>query len=277
MTSNIKGMLIDFKTPKVMGILNCTPDSFYASSRKQTEKEIAERTIQIYKEGGMIIDIGACSTRPSATLADEAEELKRLKFGLSILFREIPDAIVSVDTFRANIARCAVEEFGVSIINDVVSNISNMEMIRTVAKLKVPYILVHNKYSDSVKEYALQYPMSGIIIDMSAHIRRLRYYGIKDIWVDPGFGFNKTLEDNYGILRLLEDMHLMECPVLIGLSRKTMIREILETTPEESLNGTTALHMVALIKKANILRVHDVREAVETIKLYNHLFPYKEL
>jgi dihydropteroate synthase len=262
---------MDFTSPKVMGILNITPDSFYAGSRKQTEKEIAERVIQIAEEGADIIDVGGYSSRPSAAFVDEAEEMSRLEYGLKILFREAPGAIVSVDTFRSEVARRCVEDSGVAVINDISAGILDDRMFETVARLQVPYIAMHMKGSPQTMMEHTDYEnlMQEILLYFAGKVTQLHQLGVNDVWIDPGFGFSKTTAQNYMILDRLEEFHIFALPVLVGFSRKTMIREVLATTPVESLNGTTALNMFALTKGAHILRVHDVKEAVQTVRLYN--------
>ena len=247
--------------PKVMGILNVTPDSFYAQSRQQTEQEIAQRAQQILAEGGDIIDVGACSTRPDSTPASEAEEMERLRLALGLIRKQLPEAILSVDTFRADVARMVVEEFGVDIINDVgegtsAPNPQTSAMFRMVSRLGVPYIYMSRKAT-----------MKDILMDCAEAVDILRSLGQKDIVLDPGFGFGKTLDDNYQVMNQLERMKMAQLPILVGISRKSMIYRLLDTTPEEALNGTTALNTLALMKGADILRVHDVREAVETVKI----------
>ena len=273
-TININGRLMDLSEPKVMGILNATPDSFYAGSRKQTEQEIAERTNQIIFEGGAIIDVGAFSTRPGAAEVSEAEEMERLRFALAIVRRESPDAAVSVDTFRPDVARMAVEEFGANIINDVseggLTGIVNQPLdqtnetypaiFRMVSQLRVPYILM-----------SVQPTLRDMLLSFSKKVQQLRDLGVKDIILDPGFGFGKTLEQNYQLMGELEKLSVMELPLLVGISRKSMIYKMLGLTPDESLNGTTVLHTIALTKGASILRVHDVKEAVECIRLVKSL------
>ena len=257
-TLNIHGLLMDLRVPQVMGILNVTPDSFYAGSRKQTEGEIAERCHQIVSEGGSIIDVGACSTRPGAEVASESEEMERLRFALTVVRREQPSAVVSVDTFRPDVARMAVEEFGADLINDVSEG--SPEMFRMVARLGIPYILM------SVKP-----TMRETLLTFAQKVQQLRDFGAKDIILDPGFGFGKTLEQNYQIMNELEQLQVMALPVLVGVSRKSMIYKKFGCTPNESLNGTTALHTIALMKGASILRVHDVREAVECVSIVQQI------
>ena len=252
-TINVNGRLMDLSEPQVMGILNVTPDSFYAASRKQTEQEIAERASQIVAEGGTIIDVGACSTRPGFEEISEAEEMDRLRIGLGIVRREQPDCMISVDTFRPDVARMAVEEFGVDIVNDVSEG--NARMFRMVSRLRVPYILMSQ-----------QPTMREMLLSFAEKVQQLRDLGAKDIILDPGFGFGKTLDENYQIMGELDKLQVMGLPILVGVSRKSMIYKLLGFTPNESLNGTTVLNTIALMKGASILRVHDVKEAVECCK-----------
>ena len=247
--------LLDLSEPQVMGILNCTPDSFFSESRMQRENEIAHRAQEIIEQGGTIIDIGACSTRPGGEVVSEDEEIKRLRFGLAIVRREHPNAIVSVDTFRPSVARMCVEEFGVNMITDVAEG-EEPGMFETIANLRVPYILmsVQSNLHDSMRMFARK---TQTLFDL----------GVSDVILDPGFGFGKTLEENYVLLNELEKLHELSLPLLVGISRKSMIYRLMGTTPEEALNGTTVLNTIALLKGAHILRVHDVKEAVETCKL----------
>ena len=257
-TLNVHGLLMDLRVPQVMGILNATPDSFYAESRSQTETEIVERCQQIVSEGGTIIDVGACSTRPGAEVVSEAEEMERLRFALAVVRREQPAAVVSVDTFRPDVARMAVEEFGADIINDVSEG--TPEMFRMVARLGIPYILM-----------SVQPTMRDTLLAFAQKVQQLRDFGAKDIILDPGFGFGKTLEQNYQMMNELEQLRVMELPVLVGVSRKSMIYKKFNCKPDEALNGTTSLNTIALMKGADILRVHDVREAVECVQIVNSL------
>ena len=257
-TLNIHGFLMDLREPQVMGILNVTPDSFYAGSCKQTEGEVAERCHQIVSEGGSIIDVGGCSTRPGAEVASESEEMERLRFALTVVRREQPSAVVSVDTFRPDVARMAVEEYGADIINDVSEG--GPEIFRMVARLGTPYILM-----------SVQPTMRETLLVFAQKVQQLRDFGAKDIILDPGFGFGKTLEQNYQIMNELEQLQVMALPVLVGVSRKSMIYKTFGCTAGESLNGTTALHTVALMKGASILRVHDVREAVECVSIVQQI------
>ena len=269
-TANIKGNLTDFSSPKVMGILNITPDSFFEESRKQSEKEIIERVWKMKEEGADIFDAGGYSSRPSAVFVDENEEMRRLEWGLKILFRELPDAIVSVDTFRSGIACRCVEDFGVAIINDISAGGLDEKMFDTIARLQVPYIAMHLRGNPQTMMENTQYNnlMQEILLYFAEKTYELRRRGVNDIWIDPGFGFSKTTPQNYEILKKLEEFHIFESPVVVGVSRKTMIREALGVSADESLNGTAALNMYALIKGAHILRVHDVKEAVQAVQLF---------
>ncbi|MBQ3630491.1 MAG: dihydropteroate synthase [Prevotella sp.] len=251
---NIRGRLLDLSEPRVMGILNVTPDSFYASSRKQTELEVSERVSQMVSEGATIIDVGACSTRPGSTPVDEAEEMQRLRMALDVVRRSVPDTPLSVDTFRPAVARMAVEEFGVDMVNDIGEG--QPEMLRMVSRLRVPYILM-----------AAQPTLRDTLLLLAERVQQLRDLGQKDIILDPGFGFGKTLEQNYALMGELEKLQVMELPVLVGVSRKSMIYKLLGSTPDNALNGTTVLNTIALMKGASILRVHDVKEAVECCRM----------
>ena len=265
-TINVRGRLVDLSQPKVMGILNVTPDSFYSGSRKQTEQEIAARANQIVEEGGAFIDVGAFSTRPGATEVDEAEEARRLKWALGIVRREQPDVPLSVDTYRQSVARRCIEEWGADIINDVseggMTGIVNTpihesgSMFELVGELRVPYILM------SVKP-----TLREMLLAFASEVQQLRDLGAKDIILDPGYGFGKTLEQNYQIMAEAERLLVLELPVLAGISRKSMIYKLTGGTPETSLCGTVALNTVSLMKGAGILRVHDVKEAVDTVRM----------
>jgi dihydropteroate synthase len=273
MTANIKGKLMDFSVPKVMGIFNITPDSFYEGSRKQTEQEMSERVRQIVSEGADIIDAGGYSSRPNAVFVSEEEEMRRLRSGLTVLFREAPDAIVSIDTFRANVARECVEKYGAAIINDISAGGLDSRMFDTVADLQVPYIIMHMQGTPQTMMEHTVYDklMKDIFLYFAEKINRLRRKGVNDIWIDPGFGFSKTGLQNYEILNKLKQFRIFELPVLVGFSRKTMIREVLHVRTDGALNGTTALNMFSLTQGANILRVHDVKEAVQTVQLFNRI------
>ena len=266
---NVNGTLLDLSTPCVMGILNVTPDSFYAGSRMQTEEEIARRVEQIVTEGAGIIDIGAYSSRPNADNVSAREEMERLRTGLSVLRRVKPDAVVSVDTFRADVARMCVEEYGVAIINDIAAGEMDGEMFRTVAELNVPYIMMHMQGTPQNMQQHPHYDnlLKEVFQYFARKVQQLRDLGVKDIILDPGFGFGKTLEHNYELLNHLEEFRIFELPLLVGVSRKSMIYRLLGTTPQESLNGTTVIDTICLLKGADILRVHDVKEAVETVRI----------
>lgn len=268
---NVNGGLMDLSRPQVMGILNVTPDSFYADSRKQAEEDIVSRVHQIIEEGGRIIDIGAYSSRPDAEDVSPEEEMKRLKHGLQVIQREFPDAIVSVDTFRADVARMCVEEYGTAIINDISAGDLDANMFSTVAKLKVPYIMMHMQGNpqNMQKNPHYQHPVKEIILYFAEKIEKLRAAGVKDLIIDPGFCFGKTLEHNYEILNKLEEFSIFQLPILVGVSRKSMIYKLLGGGAENALNGTTAVHAIALMKGANLLRVHDVKAAVETVRIFN--------
>ncbi len=265
-TINVRGRLLDLSEPKVMGILNATPDSFFAGSRRQTEAEIADRANEIMEQGGTIIDVGAFSTRPGAGEVSEQEETERLRHALAIVRREQPDAVLSVDTYRPAVARMCVEEFGADIINDVseggITGIVNTpiheeeSMFETVARLRVAYILM------SVKP-----DLYSMMKAFAAEVQQLRDLGMKDVILDPGFGFGKTLEQNYRIMDGMERLHELGLPLLVGISRKSMISRVLQTDASDALNGTTVLNTIALLKGASILRVHDVRECVEAVRI----------
>ena len=266
---NANGKLMDLSEPQVMGILNVTPDSFYAGSRAETERDITQRIHQIVNEGASIIDIGAYSSRPNAQHISAEEEMSRLRTGLELIRKHYPEAIVSVDTFRADIARMCVEEYGVAIINDISAGNMDEQMFSTIARLGVPYIIMHMKGTPQNMQENPHYDhfLKEIFYYFSEKVQKLRDLGAKDIIIDPGFGFGKTIEHNYELMNHLEEFHLFELPILVGISRKSMIYKLLGITPEEALNGTTALNTIALTKGAHILRVHDVKEAVECVKI----------
>ena len=271
-TINVSGRLIDLSHPQVMGILNVTPDSFYADSRKQTEEEIAKRAEQILEEGAAMIDVGAFSTRPGAAMVSEEEEIARLHLALSVIRRNHPEAVLSIDTFRPTVAKRVIEEFGDCVINDVGGltagpdgaladdPIRREEMFRLVSSLRVPYIYMTTAAN-----------LCEVLLDFAERVQQLRDLGQKDIILDPGFGFGKTTDQDYALMASLEKLQVMQLPILVGISRKSMIWRQLGITPQEALNGTTALHAVALQKGASILRVHDVKAAVETVKLIRTL------
>ena len=269
-TINVRGRLLDLSTPVVMGILNATPDSFFVGSRKQTEREIADRANQIVAEGGGIIDVGAFSTRSGAAEVSEEEETARLRRALAIVRREQPDVAVSVDTYRPSVARRCIEEYGADIINDVseggITGIVDTpiheegDMFATVGQLKVPYILM-----------SVRSNLHDMAIAFAREVQTLRDYGARDIILDPGFGFGKSLDDNYAVMRGLSELSALELPLLVGVSRKSMIFRLIGGDPTTSLNGTTVLNTVALAAGASILRVHDVRQAAEAVAIYQKI------
>ena len=266
---NANGRLMDLSEPQVMGILNVTPDSFYAGSHGVTEGYIIDRIHQIMNEGASIIDIGACSTRPGADEVSIEEEMSRLRMGLALIRKHRPEAIVSVDTYRADVAKMCVEEYGAAIVNDISAGQMDEQMFATIARLGIPYIIMHMKGTPKDMQVNPQYDhfLKEVFYYFSEKVQRLRDLGVKDIIIDPGFGFGKTLEHNYELMNHLEEFALFELPLLVGVSRKSMIYKHLGITPEEALNGTTTLNTIALLKGASILRVHDVREAMESIKI----------
>lgn len=266
---NVNGSLLDLSVPCVMGILNITPDSSYAGSRMQTEAEITARAQQILDEGAGIIDIGAYSSRPNAENVSPHEEMGRLRMGLEILRKTQPGAVISVDTFRADVARMCVEEYGVAIINDIAAGEMDADMFRTVAELNVPYIMMHMQGTPQNMQQHPHYDnlLKEVFLYFAQKVQQLRDMGMKDIILDPGFGFGKTVEHNYELLAHLEEFRIFELPLLVGVSRKSMIYRLLGNTPQDALNGTTVLDTICLLKGADILRVHDVREAVETVKI----------
>jgi dihydropteroate synthase len=270
---NIKGCLQSLETPLVMGILNVTPDSFYAGSRMQTEPAIRQRIETILEEGGTIIDAGGCSTRPDAAEVSAEEEMRRLAPALELLQKHCPDVAVSVDTFRAKVAQWAVEEYGVAMVNDISGGNLDPQMFETVARLRVPYILMHLRGTPQTMQQMTDYTdmMEEILLYFAEKVRTLRLLGVNDVILDPGFGFAKTTEQNYELMRRLPEFALFELPLLVGVSRKRMVCEVLDVVASEGLNGTTALHTFALLNGADILRVHDVRAAVEAVKITDKL------
>ena len=266
---NVNGKLMDLSQPQVMGILNVTPDSFYAGSRGVAERDIIDRLRQMTDEGASIIDIGAYSSRPDADDVSTEEEMARLRHALNLVRQHQPDAVVSVDTFRADVARMCVEEYGVAMVNDISAGEMDDEMFPTIARLGVPYIAMHMKGTPQTMQINPQYEhfLKEIFYFFSEKVQKLRDLGVKDIIIDPGFGFGKTLEHNYQLMNHLEEFKLFGLPLLVGISRKSMIYKLLDTTPEEALNGTTVLNTIALQKGAHILRVHDVKAAVEAVKI----------
>ena len=266
---NIRGRLLSLTEPRIMGILNITPDSFYAESRTEHEESIVNRLHQLMDEGADMIDIGAYSSRPGAAVVSEEEETDRLLRGLRLVRRDYPDVPVSVDTFRSHVARVAVEE-GADIVNDSSGGEMDRNMFHTVARLGCPYILMHMQGQPENMQDAPHYDdvRREVMLYLAERIDRLRQMGGKDIIADPGFGFGKSLEHNYTLLHHLEDFAELDVPLLVGVSRKSMVYKLVGGTPQTSLNGTTALHTIALMKGAHILRVHDVKAAVEAKQIY---------
>lgn len=268
---NVGGRLLDFRKPRVMGILNVTPDSFFADSRKQSERDIRDRAEQIVREGAAIIDVGAYSSRSGADDVSAKEEMERLRLGLSAVRNACPDAIVSVDTFRSDVARMCVEEYGVGIINDISGGEMDKDMFATVAKLGVAYVLMHMQGTPQSMQDCPQYGNVALEVAryLAERVQRLRDLGQKDIILDPGFGFGKTLRHNYELLESLDYIKDMaQLPLLVGVSRKSMVYKPLGISPEEALNGTTALNTIALTKGADVLRVHDVKACAEAVELF---------
>jgi len=267
---NVNGRLLTFERPQVMGIVNVTPDSFYRVSRVEEGGELIARCHRMLAEGVDIIDVGACSTRPGSEPVGEEEELKRLHAAFELLDAEFPDAVFSVDTFRARVARECVKEHSVAIINDVSGFDADAAMLDTVAELNVPYVLTHSKgaagdtphYDDFIPEVFKQ---------LADKVWTLRQRGVNDVIIDPGFGFGKSLEQNFAMLDALEEFSMLDAPLLVGVSRKSMITKTLGVAPDDALNGTTAINTIALMKGAHILRVHDVKPAVEAVKLVAQL------
>lgn len=268
-TINVRGRLVFMDEPLVMGILNVTPDSFFANSRCRSEEEIRQRVCLMRREGAAMVDIGAYSSRPGAEDVSVEEELRRLLPAIRIVREEWPDAIISVDTFRADVARSVVEA-GADIINDISGGEMDADMFRTVAELHVPYILMHMQGTPQDMQLQPHYEnlMCEVFRSLGERVEKLHEVGVADVIIDPGFGFGKTMAQNYEMMARLGEFRLLGCPILVGISRKSMVYRLLDNTPEESLNGTTALNTIALMNGASILRVHDVREAVEAIKVY---------
>lgn len=266
---NVNGRLLDLSTPQVMGVLNVTPDSFYSGCRAQTDEAIAERARQILEEGASIIDIGAYSSRPNCVDISPEEELNRLRYALKILNKVHPDAIISVDTFRASVAEVCVKEYGVAIINDISGGEMDKNMFDTVVDLQVPYIMQHMQGTPQDMQNSPHYDnlMRETFLYFSEKIQTLHDRGLNDIILDPGFGFGKTLDHNYELLSHLEEFKIFELPILVGLSRKSMITKLLDIPTTEALNGTTVANTIALMKGADIIRVHDVKEAVQAVKI----------
>lgn len=270
---NLAGKLMDLSQPRVMGILNLTPDSFYNKSRMQGEEDIRMRVEQMRAEGADMIDVGAYSSRPGAADVSQQEEMARLRNGLTLLRQAWPEAIVSVDTFRADVAKMCVEEYGVSMVNDIYAGRYEKKFFQVVRDLQVPYVMMHMQGTPQQMQQAPHYEdiLREVMLFFAERVQQLREMGMNDIILDPGFGFGKTLQHNYELMHHLQEFKVFELPLLVGVSRKSMVYKLLDTTPDEALNGTTALHTIALLKGANILRVHDVKAARETIRIVETL------
>ena len=272
MTINCKGQLIDLKTPKVMGILNLTPDSFYDGGVYKNEATILKQVQKMLEEGATFIDVGAYSSRPNAKSITIDEERNRILPVVELLLKKFPEIMLSIDTFRSSIADACIQ-LGAALINDISAGRLDKDMLRTVAKHQVPYIMMHMKGSPETMQQLTQYDdlVKDLLKYFSKTISYARLLGINDLIIDPGFGFAKTIAQNFELLNKLQLLNISDLPMLVGVSRKSMIYKTLETSPQNALNGTTALNMLILEKGASILRVHDVKEAVECVKLYNAL------
>lgn len=270
---NCKGSLVDLSTPKVMGILNCTPDSFFDGGKYKDESQLLRQAEKMLTDGADFIDVGAYSSKPNADFVTETEELNRMVPVVKLLIKHFPDVLISVDTFRAAVAKASIES-GAAIVNDIAAGLLDDKMLETVGALKVPYIMMHMRGTPQTMTKLTQYDdiIKEMLFYFSVRINTARSHGIDDIIVDPGFGFAKTTEQNYEVLQKMELFQITELPILAGMSRKSMIYKLLGNTPQEALNGTTVLNTIALAKGAKILRVHDVKEAVETIKIVSQLF-----
>ena len=266
----LNDQLFDLKNPVVMGILNITPDSFYQKSRFKSDRSILNQVEKMLTDGALLIDVGGYSTRPNAEYVSQEEEIRRVSEALEMIVKRFPDVFISVDTFRSSVARFMVEKFGVSMINDISGGMADPIMFETIAGLQVAYVLMHSKGNPQTMQSMTQYEdlVSDVLQFLAKRVAQLHLLGVNDVIIDPGFGFAKTLEQNYEILNKLAYFKEIKSIILVGISRKSMIYNLLETDSDHALNGTTALNMLALMNGAGILRVHDVKEAVETIKIY---------
>ncbi|MEA4976648.1 MAG: dihydropteroate synthase [Paludibacter sp.] len=267
----LKGKLYDLRTPVVMGVVNITPDSFFAFSRYKSDRTLLQQVETFLAEGATIIDVGGYSTRPQAAPVSVDEEIKRISEALEIICKKFPEVVLSVDTFRSPVARMAVQEYGVAMINDIGGGTLDQLMFETIADLQVAYVLMHTRGNPQHMQAQTQYEdvVADVLQFLAKRVAQLRLLGVHDVVIDPGFGFAKTLEQNYEMMSKLSIFRQINAPLLVGISRKSMIYKLLETVPEQALNGTTALNMLALMGGASILRVHDVKEAVETIRIFN--------
>jgi dihydropteroate synthase len=268
---NCKGRLIDLSIPKVMGILNCTPDSFFDGGKYKNQSQFLQQAETMLSDGAAFIDIGAYSSKPNAGFVSEEEEISRLVPVVELVLKHFPDTLISVDTFRSAVAKAAVES-GAAIVNDIAAGMLDDKMHEVVGQLKVPYIMMHMRGTPQTMVKLTQYDdiVKEMLLYFSERVAVARSFGITDIIIDPGFGFAKTLQQNYEVLNKMELFKMLELPILAGMSRKSMVYKLLEITPQEALNGTTVLNTIALTKGANILRVHDVKEANECIRIYDH-------
>ena len=272
MTIRCKGQLIDLATPKVMGILNVTPNSFFDGGKYKNESEILSRVEKMLNEGATFIDIGAYSSKPSAEFVSEEEELQRIVPIVQLILEHFPETLISIDTFRSEVANACIEN-GAAIINDISAGNLDMKMLETIAKYNVPYIMMHMRGTPQTMQTMTNYDniVKEILFYFSERVAKARSFGINDLIVDPGFGFAKTLEQNYEVLQKMEFFEMLELPLLAGISRKSMIYKTLHSSAEEALNGTTVLNTIALTKGAKILRVHDVKETMECVTLFNKI------
>ena len=270
---NLRGRLVTIDRPWVMGIINVTPDSFYSESRVTDEQALVARVRQMLEEGADVIDLGACSTRPGSDQVDEQEEMRRLQWALRVLRSAAPDVIVSIDTYRSQVARCCIEQWGAEIINDISGGTLDDDMFRTVARLGVPYVIMHMRGTPETMTGMTDYDdvTAEVLEWMARRIDTLRQMGVADVIADPGFGFAKTIEQNYELLARLEAFHALNAPLLVGVSRKRMIYKVLDCDADSALNGTTVVNTMALLQGAHILRVHDVKAAVQAVKLTSML------
>lgn len=270
---NLNGSILDLSTPRVVGIINATPDSFYHESRLLDPSQALQVAREMILQGADILDIGAVSSRPGADEITEEEELSRLSPVLEIIRNEIPDCIISVDTWRSGVARLAHQRFGVDLINDISAGQLDQAMFSTVAELGLSYMMMHMQGNPNTMQEAPQY--NNVVDDLlqffGEQVAKLRKLGVNDIVIDPGFGFGKTLDQNYSLLMNLEVFQILELPLMVGISRKSMIYKVLGSEPEQAIHGTTAAHMAALLKGASFLRVHDVKAAVETVKIFQQI------
>ena len=271
-TINCKGKLVELDTPKVMGILNITPNSFYDGGRYKSDSDFLKQAETMFVDGASFLDLGAYSSKPNAEFVSTEEETQRLLPVLELLLKEFPEALISIDTFRADVAKKAINS-GAAIINDISGGMLDSNMLQTVGELGVPYIMMHMRGTPNTMQQFTQYTnlINDILYYFSERISAARSYNIKDIIIDPGFGFSKTLDQNYELMQKMELFSILELPLLVGISRKSMIYKLLGTTPKEALNGTTVLNTISLQKGAKILRVHDVKEAFETLQILNKI------